>query len=538
MIEGASKQILLIAPDLIGETLALQLTSSDNDLKVFLSQNDLTRHPSLIIWSIDSLDLESSTKSEIIRLKKIWQPAPILLLLPPKLSLKPYQVLNFECEGILQDPEIHLLNSAIGTLINGGRIIRLNDLLEKDNKKRKSPYSLGSWLLSNSLENINREITRLNTIKNIKPKNILSLLTINGRRREVAAAKSLLIWLWGPIYISLLANEKMTLNRKNHYSTSINISEKNSSAVWNEIYLRSRKLIDSGISNNTDTIFAIQALHENSQKLLLSTLLNQLNNVFTRLKEIEVNEENYIENWISLEKELRKQVIRELCGTYNRLSNQGELISVSEKLLKIIDLDEIDEELPHPSTILDSLILEKPILVDGTLLTSDDPRALIKLETLIVNWVLRTSELLTAEVISACSDWPELREYLLRPNFFSTRELERLRNQLNSQRRWQYMIEYPIQLYESKRKLFKLNNGKIETLLVSEARDNDLKQLGWWQKQITLLVEARDALAPQLQALLKYFGDLMVIVLTNVLGRAIGLVGKGIAQGMGRTISR
>ena len=74
--------------------------------------------------------------------------------------------------------------------------------------------------------------------------------------------------------------------------------------------------------------------------------------------------------------------------------------------------------------------------------------------------------------------------------------------------------------------------------MVNEARDKDLKQLGWWQKQVTLLVEARDALAPQLQAMLKYLGDLMVIVLTNILGRAIGLVGKGIAQGMGRTISR
>ena len=177
-------------------------------------------------------------------------------------------------------------------------------------------------------------------------------------------------------------------------------------------------------------------------------------------------------------------------------------------------------------------------MVEGNLLTSDDPRALINLEILIMNWILRTSELIGAELISACSDWPELREYLLKPKFFSTRELERLRNQLNSQRRWQYMIERPIQLYESKRQLFKLSNGKIEICLVNEARDKDLKQLGWWQKQVTLLVEARDALAPQLQAMLKYLGDFMVIVLTNILGRAIGLVGKGIAQGMGRTISR
>ncbi len=231
-------------------------------------------------------------------------------------------------------------------------------------------------------------------------------------------------------------------------------------------------------------------------------------------------------------------MVRDICGTYIRLARNGEFISVSDKLLKIIDLSETDEELPNPSLILDTLILDKNMLVEGNLLPSDDPRALIKLEILIMNWVLRTSEIISAELISACSEWSELREYLLKPCFFSTRELERLRNQLNSQRRWQYMIERPIQLYESKRQFLQLNNGNIETLLVSEARDNDLKQLGWWQKQVTLLVEARDALAPQLQAMLKYLGDLMVIILTNVLGRAIGLVGKGIAQGMGRTISR
>ena len=33
-------------------------------------------------------------------------------------------------------------------------------------------------------------------------------------------------------------------------------------------------------------------------------------------------------------------------------------------------------------------------------------------------------------------------------------------------------------------------------------------------------------------------GDLAVILLTQVLGRAIGLVGRGIAQGMGRSLGR
>jgi hypothetical protein len=47
-----------------------------------------------------------------------------------------------------------------------------------------------------------------------------------------------------------------------------------------------------------------------------------------------------------------------------------------------------------------------------------------------------------------------------------------------------------------------------------------------------------DALAPQVQALVRRIGDLAVILLTQVLGRAIGLVGRGIAQGMGRSFGR
>ena len=70
MIEGASKQILLIAPDLLGETLSLQLTAKNKSIEVFLRQKYLTRHPSLVIWSIDSLGLESTTRNEIKGLAK------------------------------------------------------------------------------------------------------------------------------------------------------------------------------------------------------------------------------------------------------------------------------------------------------------------------------------------------------------------------------------------------------------------------------------------------------------------------------------
>ena len=202
------------------------------------------------------------------------------------------------------------------------------------------------------------------------------------------------------------------------------------------------------------------------------------------------------------------------------------------------DFSSDDQELPDPASMLAPLLADQPVLVNGQLLPADDPRSLLQLETLVSNWLVRTAELIGAELLDACGEWPELRRYLLRDPLLATRELDRLRNRLNTQDRWSEWVERPIQLYESRRTLFQLRQGRIEPLLLTEPRDKELNQLGWWQRQVALLVETRDALAPQLQALVRRIGDLAVVLLTQVLGRAIGLVGRGIAQGMGRSLGR
>ncbi len=539
MIEANPKQILLIAPDLLGESLSQQLGLNQSGFEVCLRQEQLKKHPSLVIWSIESTEIADAIFIETKRLKEKWRPSPLLLLLPSRLNLKPTKVLDLDCDGIVQNPDFDLLKEAIQTLFRGGRVVRLNDSIEEEDLvKQKSFLGLGSNIFSNSLEQINSELDKLDNLKRSIKNNIFLLFAIQGRKREIQSAKSILLWLWAPIHMSLIINNRDSGLELKDYSTSITVFEKNSKAVWSEIYNRIEEAINSGVSNKTKNIFAIQSLHQEKQKYLLLALLNQLNDVFNKLQNTELQDIDLLQQWLSLENEVRKEALRELSGNYTRIIFDGEFTSVSDQLLNTTDLSDIDEELPTPSLMLNSLILNHPLLVEGNLLPPDDPRALIKLEALIMNWVIRTGEIIASEVISVCSDWPESREYFLIPELISTRELERLRNQLNSQRRLQYLIHRPIQLYESKREYFKFTDGSIQSFLVNESRDNDLKKLGWWQKQVTLLVETRDALAPQLQSLLKYIGDFMVILLTNVLGRAIGLIGRGIAQGMGRTISR
>ena len=72
----------------------------------------------------------------------------------------------------------------------------------------------------------------------------------------------------------------------------------------------------------------------------------------------------------------------------------------------------------------------------------------------------------------------------------------------------------------------------------NENREKELENLEWFQKQVTLLVEIRDAIAPQLEIAVKYIGNLFVNFLTKVVGKAIGLVGKGILQGLGRSSTK
>jgi len=151
---------------------------------------------------------------------------------------------------------------------------------------------------------------------------------------------------------------------------------------------------------------------------------------------------------------------------------------------------------------------------------------------------VRSAELISSDVLSCCAGWPELRRYLLQPELLATRNLERLRNQLNAQQRWNSWFVRPIALYESRRSLFSLQTGGIALVDLTEPRDAELQDLGWVQQLVTLSLETRDALAPQLQSLIKGLGDLFVVLLTQVVGRSIGLVGRGIRQGMGRSLSR
>lgn len=548
-------KLLLFAEPLQREGLSQWLRAGDDGWQVITDTGSAAATPRLLIWSLAATPDPAALQRELRTLQERWQPAPLLLLLPPSPPYPTNFLLDLPVQGLLEAPDAEGVRTAVRTLLAGGRVVEIAAAAAGMGEQGEGggPLGLGQWLLISGLQQIDNERALCRRLLDSPPTTVLAELLLRGRLRELEAARQLLLWLWGPLQLAWtlpLRELDPTPSPQDSpaaasagalrppASVALSLRQRTADGIWEALEARLRSVAIAGPGNESGQLLALDGLLPERRSDLLLALLEQFQQLRSRLQQSDPRGERILESWLELQPELRRMALRRMAGTYVQLPQQGRLLPVADTLVGGSQLDPSDPELPEPTPMLGTLLLARPLLVDGRLLPPDEPRAVLYLEMLLANWLVRTAEQVAAEVLAACAEWPELRRYLLRPELLSTRNLERLRNQLNAQQRWNSWVERPVQLYESRRQLFRLEAGAIRRADLTEPRDRELRQLGWPQQLVTLSLEARDALAPQLQSLVKAFGDLVVVVLTQVIGRAIGLVGRGIAQGMGRSLNR
>jgi Protein of unknown function (DUF3685) len=536
-------QLLILAEPLLREGLLrlLENPGTPTDATTYRLVTDaaaLEGGPQLLIWSVPAACPAASLERELRQLRERWQPAPLLLLLAGDAGYAEPWLLQLSAEGLLQQAEPEEIRAAVATLLAGGRVLELRPL--QATPAEPVALGLGQWLLQSGLAQIEAEQQRCRRWLTLCDRGLSRLLLL-GRLRELAAARRLLLWLWGPISLAFPAPSPEPAGPaavSAGSASGLSLRQRTAAGVWEAIQERLVQAAESGLVNRSGQLLALEGLQEEHRRDLLLALISQLDLLLTRLRHDQLRGEALETRWQALQPELRRLSLRQMAGEYVQLPQEGGLLPVADSLCQASDLAGRDPDLPLALPMLAALVQAQPLLVDGRLLPPDEPQALLHLELLITNWLIRSAELISAEVLARCSTWPELRRYLLNPDLLATRNLERLRNQLNAQQRWGRWFERPVQLYESQRLLYGLQGGAIVPLARTEPRDGELRQLSWPQQLVTLLLEARDALAPQVRALLRRLGDLLVVVLTQVIGRGIGLVGRGIVQGMGRSIGR
>ncbi|MFM7267471.1 MAG: DUF3685 domain-containing protein [Cyanobium sp.] len=554
--------LLIFAEPLQREGLRRWLEDPERNYRLESQEEDAAAGmPALVIWSLTTLPPEAALDAEVRQLLERWQPAPLLLLLPRGHGYSQRFLLSLPLQGLLEDADATTLRQSVATLLEGGRVVEIQPQLASTDAPGRPPIGLGEWLLVSGLQQIEAELRVCERLLAQPAQTILGQLLLEGRQRELRAARGLLAWLWGPLAMAwgdlgAAAEAPLSVAGPRRATAqpplipaavgggggggglSLTLRQRSADGIWEALRERLNAAAHEGPYNGSGQLLALDGLQADRKRDLLLALLEQFELLRRRLQEQDTPATSFLSTWQELQPELRRQALRRMAGSYVQIPAEGVLRPVADTLMQTASFDLGDPDLPDPTAMLTTLVDARPMLVEGRLLAPDEPQALLYLELLLANWLVRSAELISAEVLEVCAGWPELRRYLLRPDLLATRNLERLRNQLNAQQRWTSWIARPVRLYESRRPLYKLQAGMIETVDITEPRDQELRRLGWLQQLVTLALEARDALAPQVQSLVRGLGDLLVVVLTQVVGRAIGLVGRGIAQGMGRSLGR
>ena len=531
------KSILIIAPSLIAESLSLKLTSLDNNLNISLNNGSKNLNPDLIIWNILNYESEDLIRLELLKLKERWEESRILIIFSGKLTNKTKVTPSLNSEGLLLNPSADKVLESINIITEGGRVFDLENNPSVKIKKEKE-LTFNQKLLSSGLKQIDTEINYIFKYVNSDSTPEFYKFILKGRLRELITAKSFLIFLWGnslDLYSEAIYTENK-INLENKDTNTIFIKNKNTFEIWDLILERLSKRYNStnlDVDFNNSSII-LSGIKKEFISRLICKMLDELDNLIKNIKE-NYKEKDYKEDFNSLIDELKLNTISNITESYFRVKKNGESISLNEYIYKEVSCNEIDRESHESIMFIDPIIKNEPIDYDGKLLPLYETESFIVLENIISNWIIRNCNLLASEVFNICSSWPELRTILINPQLQSTRSFERFRNNINNYNRWHENIYMPIYLYESKREYIDIIDSKFTRYYKNENREKELENLEWFQKQVTLLVEIRDAIAPQLEIAVKYIGNLFVNFLTKVVGKAIGLVGKGILQGLGRS---
>ena len=520
------RRLLLIGSGWGAESLSRQLSEQANPWQVTASngrQPNTTAGADLLLWLLQEAIEPKALEHELALWRQHWPQTPLLLVLPAQHRYQRQWLLERSVEGLLDQPAADAIAEALEVLAAGGRVIELQPEATSHHKRRGQ--GLGHRLLSSGVDQIERELEQINAVLQLAPIHPLQRFVLEGRRRELRMAREVLHVLWGqePIPQAQASAPAEPLQ--------IVLANRKGLTVLHTVEERLAQAVASLDEAQASPLLALEALLPERRRQLFEALLLEFRLLVERLQD---DPKLASSLWSGQQPLLRERALQQLVGAYTQLPREGALVHLGDALVSSSDLQQEDPELADLLPSLLALIEGRPLLIDGGLQAPDEPAALLHLQRLVSNWLIRNGELISRELLNNCSGWPELRRAVLLPDLLATRQLDQLRNRINSAERWHTLVERPLAIYESRRLLFDIQAGRVEPTMVCDLRDAELRQLSWWQQAFTLLLEARDALAPQVELLINRVGGLMVLLLTRVVGRAIGLVGRGVMQGLGQ----
>jgi len=296
--------------------------------------------------------------------------------------------------------------------------------------------------------------------------------------------------------------------------------------------------LQSGLSNLTGVVLEIDILSPEKRQDLLYIVLLKIEDILHELRFSQVTLEQLPQKRSLILQDLWQVSITDFFGKYYTLpveENELELVTIllsNAALVKTGILDKI----PFVVELLAQQLFAAPLMIDNISYPAQTPEAIARAEVLLNNLIIQVANAVVQPLLNEFSDVETIKQSFYDRHLISSREIARFRNNLSWRYRILQVLEEPRAIFESRYELFALSDTGIKITSIYSPRRQELEELRGIPLAVTLAYETRDAIAPRLRGVVAWAGKGVVYVLTQVLGRGIGLIVRGVLQGVGSTL--
>ena len=293
--------------------------------------------------------------------------------------------------------------------------------------------------------------------------------------------------------------------------------------------------LQTNLENLTETPLETDILREDKKRELFYLILRKIEDLLGELTYSQVQAVQLQSKQPDILQDLWQAIVTDFFGKYYTVPLAGMDVEVVDVLLQDGSLIQtaILEKIPGVSELLKHLLFQAPLEIDSAMYAPGNPEALARAEALLENWMIQMANAVMQPLLNRFANAEVIKQTFYDRRLLSIRDIERFRNDLSWRYRLEQFFREPTDIFESKHHLLVFSGRGIRRTAIYAIRYQELDQLEGIPRAITLALEARDAIAPRLRSVVSLVGNGVVYVLTEVIGRGIGLVGRGVLKGLG-----
>ncbi len=412
---------------------------------------------------------------------------------------------------------------------------------------RVSPHSplpfsrLRNNLRLSGIANIDATLATVTAQLQVPGLPVLERAILAGRRRELLAAR----WLLNRLLVSSQEREHEDIPTDETPLTpslSSAIQQRQTvspllspGALQSDLFTSCVTKLQFTLRNVTDIPLEIDIFREDKKRELLYLILQKLAEQLDELRasQIEINQLCEAKN--TLIRDLWQEAITDFFGKFSRIKIGVQNIEIVNLLLQNVEVVQRDilSKIPLVFELYGYLLFQTELNIDNTSYPVMSAEAKSQALMILENLLIQVANGVVQPLLNSLADLEVIKQNFYGRQLISTREIERFRNDLSWKYRLKNYINEPKAVFESRYELFVIAPRGIANTSVYAPRNQELEKLSNIPLVVTLLLEFSDAIAPRLKSLLSFLGSGIVFILTKIVGRGLGLIGRGILQGIG-----